>query len=98
MMSPLVSEIYDRFMTVSNIASVAGAVSAVAFIVSLLLLNLQVHAADKNQRGLIQQGRAGRTADIAMRLMASDFAIIVWRCKNGDPSITGPMLYAGPVK
>ncbi len=79
-------------MSFADVAAVAGAVSAIAFIVSLLLLNLQVHATEKNQRALTQQARAGRTADIAMRLMASDFAEIFSRCKNGDPNITEPML------
>jgi len=79
-------------MSSSDMAAAAGAVSAVAFIISLLLLNIQVHATEKNQRALTQQARAGRTADIAMRLMNSDFAEIFCRCKNGDPNITEPML------
>ncbi len=83
---------YDKYMSFADVASVAGAISAIAFIISLLLLNIQVHATEKNQRALTQQARAGRTADIAMRLMTSDFAGIFYRCKNGDPTITEPML------
>ena len=69
----MLEQFYEKYMSFADVAAVAGAVSAVAFIVSLLLLNLQVHATEKNQRALTQQGRAGRTADISMRIMASDF-------------------------
>jgi hypothetical protein len=79
-------------MSFADVAAVAGAISAFAVLVSLLFLNIQVHATEKNQRAVTQQARAGRTADIAMRLMAPDFAAIFCRCKNGDPSITEPML------
>jgi len=85
-------QFYARFMNFNDVAAVAGAVSALAFLVSLLLLNIQVQATQKNQRAVTQQARAGRTADIAMRLMAADFADIFCRCKNGDPGITEPML------
>ena len=85
-------QFYEKYMSFADLAAVAGAVSAAAFIVSLLLLNIQVHATEKNQRALTQQARAGRTADIAMRLMAADFAEIFCRCKNGDPTISEPML------
>jgi hypothetical protein len=79
-------------MTLSDIASIAGAVSAVAVLVSLVFLNIQVRQSKKNQRALIQQGRAGRTADIAMQIMASDFAEVYCRCMNGDSNISETQL------
>lgn len=85
-------EFYDKYMNIADVAAVAAAVSAVAVLVSLLFVNIQVHLTEKNQRALTQQGRAGRTADIAMRLMASDFAEIFCRCKNADPTISEAML------
>ena len=88
----MLEHFYEQYMNVADVAGVAGAISALAFLVSLVLLNIQVHATEKNQRALTQQARAGRTADIAMRLMASDFSEIFCRCKNGDPNITEPML------
>ena len=91
-MDLMFEQFYARFMNFNDVAAVAGAVSALAFLVSLLLLNIQVQATQKNQRAVTQQARAGRTADIAMRLMAADFADIFCRCKNGDPGITEPML------
>jgi len=79
-------------MNVSDVAAIAGAVSAVAVLISLLFLNIQLGLTQKNQRALTQQGRAGRTADIAMRLMAKDFSEIFCRCKNGDLTIDEPTL------
>ena len=74
MMSLLLSEFYDKYMSFADVAALAGAISAIAFLVSPVLLNIQVHSTEKNQRTLTQKARAGRTADIAMRLMSSDFA------------------------
>jgi hypothetical protein len=91
-MTMLSAEFYEKYMNFADVAAIAGAISALAVLVSLLFLNIQVRLTEKNQRALTQQGRAGRTADIAMRLMAADFAVIFCRCKNGDPSITEPML------
>ena len=88
----LSAEFYEKYMNFADVAAIAGAISALAVLVSLLFLNIQVRLTEKNQRALTQQGRAGRTADIAMRLMAADFSVIFCRCKNGDPSITEPML------
>jgi hypothetical protein len=88
----LEDQFYAKYMNFADVASIAGAVSALAVLVSLLFLNIQLRLTQKNQRALTQQGRAGRTADIAMRLMAADFAVIFCRCKNGDPSISEAML------
>jgi hypothetical protein len=79
-------------LSLSDLAAVTGAVSAVAVLASLLFLNRQVHLSEKNHRALIQQGRAGRTADIAMRMMASDFAEVYYRCMNGDQGISETQL------
>jgi hypothetical protein len=79
-------------MSLSDLAPMAGTVSAVAVLVSLLFLKLQVRQSEKNQRALIQQGRAGRSADISMRLMTSDFAETYFRCMNGDSNISETQL------
>ena len=75
-------------MSLTDMASIGGAVSAIAVLVSLLFLSLQIRQEEKNQRALIQQGRAGCTADIAMRLMAADFAEVYNRGMNGDPDLS----------
>jgi hypothetical protein len=75
-------------MTVASLTSLAGAVSALAVIVSLVLVRNQIRQSEKNQRALIQQGRAGRSAEIAMRLMSTDFAEAYHRCMNGDANVS----------
>ena len=75
-------------MNLSLLATLAGIISAGAVLISLLLLKRQIRHSDKNQRALIQQGRADRSADIAMRLMSPDFAEAYHSCMNGDTDIT----------
>jgi hypothetical protein len=60
-------------MNLSVLATLTGVVSAVSVLISLLLLKRQIRQSEKNQRALIQQGRAGRSADIVMRLMSTDY-------------------------
>ena len=79
-------------MNLSDLASIAGDISAIALVITLVFLNLQVRQSEKNQRALIQQGRASRTVDIAMGIMSADFAAIYYRCINGDPSISETQL------
>lgn len=79
-------------MTLSVLSTLATAISAVAVLVSLLLLRRQIQQSEKNQRALIQQGRASRTADIAMHLMEADFAEAYHRCMSGDANITETQL------
>jgi len=79
-------------MTLTDISSIATAISAVAILVSLIFVNIQVRQAEKYQRASIQQGRAARTADIAMRLMDPDFAEVHFRCMRGDANITAAEL------
>jgi len=79
-------------MNLSDLASIAGDISAIALVITLVFLNLQVRQSEKNQRALIQQGRASRTVDIAIHIMSSDFAESYYRCVNGDPSISETQL------
>ena len=79
-------------MNLSDLASICGDISAVALVITLVFLNLQVRLSEKNQRALIQQGRASRTVDIAIGIMNSNFADIYYRCVNGDPTISETQL------
>ncbi len=76
----------------SDITTLAAAVSAVAVLVSLILLQRQLRQAHNNQRALIQQGRASRSAEIALRLMSTDFAEAYYSCMSGNRQITEPQL------
>jgi hypothetical protein len=71
-------------MTLSDIASAAAIVSGAAVALSLVYLALQIRQAEKNQRGLMQQGRADRAADAALRLAEPSLAP-VWRKGRSTP-------------
>jgi hypothetical protein len=75
-------------MSLSALSTLATAVSAAAVLVSLLLVRRQIEQAEKNQRAFIQQGRASRSAEIAMRLMEPDFADAYHRCMGADADIS----------
>jgi len=60
-------------MNLSDIATFASIVSSAAVAISLVYVALQVRQAEKNQRALMQQGRADRAWDGAFRV--SDPAI-----------------------
>ena len=71
-------------MTLSDVAAGAGILSSVAVALSLVYLALQVRQAEKNQRGLLQQGRADRAADAALRLADPGLAS-VWNKGRQTP-------------
>jgi hypothetical protein len=75
-------------MTLADLSSIATAISAIAILISLVFVNIQVRQAEKYQRALVQQERASRTADIAMHLMDPAFAEVHFRCMRGDANIT----------
>ena len=75
-------------VNLSVLATLAGLVSTISVVISLLLIKRQIRHSDKNQRALIQQGRAGRSADIAMRLMSTEFAKAYHSGINGDADIS----------
>lgn len=79
-------------MSLSEISSLAGTVSAVAVLVSLFFLARQLRQGHQNQQALIQQGRASRSAEIAMRLMSTDFAEAYHACMCGDAQVTETQL------
>jgi len=57
-------------MTLSDIATLASIVSSAAVALSLVYVALQVRQAEKNQRALMQQGRADRAWEGAFRAAA----------------------------
>jgi hypothetical protein len=81
-----------RETNLSEISTLAAAVSACAVPISLTLLARQLRQARRNQQALIQQGRAGRSVEIAMRLVTTDFAEAYHSCMSGDPQITDTQL------
>ncbi len=68
-------------MTLSDLASLGSFVSGAAVLISLVFLyfqirqvNAQVRQAERNQRALLQQGRAGRAADTNFEMARSNGA------------------------
>jgi hypothetical protein len=61
-------------MVLSILTALTGTISAISVLISLLFVRRQIRQSVKNQRALIQQGRAWRSADIVMHLMQPDFA------------------------
>jgi hypothetical protein len=55
-------------MTLSDIASIGGIVSSGAVALSLFYVATQVRQAERNQRGLMQQGRADRVSGMLLHL------------------------------
>jgi hypothetical protein len=74
-------------MSLSDLASLGSLVSGVAVLISLVYLSLQVRQAEKNQRSLMQQGRADRASDAALRLAEGDLTPIYAKGMNGDESL-----------
>ena len=71
-------------MSLADLASLGSFVSGVAVVVSLLYLGMQVRQAEKNQRALIQQGRAARLADIQLRLAEPSLAATYNKATRGE--------------
>ena len=55
-------------MTLGDLSSIGSFISGIAVMVSLVYLSLQIRQNTKHSQALIQQGRAARIADTALRL------------------------------
>jgi hypothetical protein len=74
-------------MTLSDVASIGSLVSGFAVLVSLIYLSLQIRQNTKHSQALIQQGRAGRIADTALRLAELRESDGLDKCFNGDTDV-----------
>lgn len=55
-------------MTLESLSSIGSFISGIAVMVSLVYLSVQIRQNTKHSQALIQQGRAARIADTALRL------------------------------
>lgn len=55
-------------MNLSDIASIASIISSISVAITLIFLALQVRQAEKNQRAMMQQGRADRVSSQALKV------------------------------
>lgn len=75
-------------MSLADLASIGSFVSGIAVLISLVYLSLQIRQNTKHSRALIQQGRAGRIADTALRLAEFRDAEGFDKCFDGLPDVT----------
>jgi len=80
-------------MTFSDLASIGSLVSGVAVLISLIYLSVQVRQAERNQRALMQQGRAARVCDSTLRVAEPAMSEIFRRGNAGDESLTVEQLH-----
>jgi hypothetical protein len=86
-------------MSLSDLAALGSFISGVAVLVSLIFLyfqlrqvNAQVIQAERNQRALMQQGRANRTSENCFNVAEPDLSSIYGRGVSGDESLTAEQL------
>jgi hypothetical protein len=72
-------------MNLSDLATIASIVSSAAVALSLVYVALQVRQAEKNQRGLMQQGRADRVSDLRLRIAEGADMAALWTKSARDP-------------
>ena len=77
-------------MTFADLASLGSFVSGIAVLISLVYLGAQVKQAEKNQRALMQQGRADRISQNCFYVAGPDLSAIWNRGMNGDETLTAP--------
>ena len=80
-------------MTLSDLASIGSLVSALAVLVSLGFLSLQMRQADKNQRASIRAARASRTVDLFLGATDPLVAEAVLKGMRGAADITETQVF-----
>jgi hypothetical protein len=71
-------------MSLSDLAAIGSFVSGVAVVVSFVFLALQIRQGNRNQRALMQQGRAGRTVELLLRVAEPALHESMMRGASGD--------------
>jgi len=75
-------------MTLSDLASIGSFVSGIAVLVSLVYLSLQIRQNTKHSQALIQQGRAARISESALRLAELAESEGLERCFQGSAEVS----------
>jgi hypothetical protein len=75
-------------MTLSDLASIGSFVSAVAVVVTLAFLTLQMRQTNRNQRALMQQGRSTRGAESILKTAEPAMSERHMRGTTADRSMT----------
>jgi hypothetical protein len=75
-------------MTLADLSSLGSFVGALAVVGSLVYLGLQVKQAEKNQRAMMQQGRADRISLNCFTMAEPGLSAVYYRGLNGDETMT----------
>ncbi len=75
-------------MTLADLSSIATVISGLAVLVSLVYLGLQTRQNVRHSQALIQQGRAQRIADTALRLAELRAADGLNKCFDGAADVS----------
>jgi len=81
-------------MTLSDLASIGSFVSGVAVVVSFVFLGLQIRQANRNQRSVIQQGRANNSLELMLRLTEPHLQESMMRGRAGDLTMSATQIDA----
>lgn len=75
-------------MNLADFSAIAGIVSSVAVVVSLIYLALQIKQAQRNQQALMQQARTAGITDMNIALADPAIAVAYNKGLAGDPGMT----------
>ena len=75
-------------MTLSDLASIGGLISGVAVLASLIYLAQQTRQNVRHSQALIQQGRAARIADTALRIAELRESDAIDKCFEGSLDVS----------
>src|SRR5579863_7507631 len=78
----------EQNMSLEQIFYLSQSVASVAVIGTLIYLGLQVRAAERSQRAIMQQGRADRAANGALALADAELARVFRKAAAGDSGLT----------
>jgi hypothetical protein len=74
-------------MSLSDLASVGSFVSAIAVVISLVYLSVQIRQNTRHQRASMQQARAASTVDMMLRTTEAEMPETILRGRAGDPDL-----------
>jgi hypothetical protein len=75
-------------MTLSDLAALGSFISGLAVLITLVLLLVQLRQTNRNQRALMQQGRAGQQVDLLLRCADENLSVARLKATAGDLTMT----------
>jgi hypothetical protein len=75
-------------LTLEEVFYLSQSIASVAVVGSLIYLGLQVRAADRGQRSIMQQGRADRVSKAALTIATPEMAAVWQKGMDADPTMT----------